>query len=65
MKLYEFICQDCSKEFEELLQDSSEVYCPQCSSKNVKRLLSAVKTSQTDAGSAENNSACAPGSGFS
>ena len=65
MKLYEFICQDCSKEFEELLQDSSEIYCPQCRSKNVKRLLSAVKTSQPNTGSAESNSACAPSSGFS
>ncbi|MFW6415335.1 MAG: FmdB family zinc ribbon protein [Thermodesulfobacteriota bacterium] len=65
MKLHEFVCRDCNKEFEELLQDSSEICCPNCNSKNVRKLLSAVKTSQPDAGASASGSACSPSSGFS
>ncbi|MFP4629869.1 MAG: FmdB family zinc ribbon protein, partial [Desulfohalobiaceae bacterium] len=46
MILHDFRCQDCGSLFEELLrssQETSNVTCPQCQSKQVKQLLSAVK----------------------
>ena len=43
MPIYEFACQKCRKEFEELLFNTSEtVRCPKCRSTRVKRLLSAT-----------------------
>ncbi len=65
MRLHEFVCQDCGMEFEELVNESLEIYCPKCNGKNTKKLVSAVKTSQANSSSGENNSACVPGSGFS
>lgn len=67
MILYEFICQDCQEQFEDLVSSiDQEVLCPKCKSKNVKRLLSAVKNraSNTTSGP-ERAAACPPGAGFS
>ncbi len=67
MILYEFICQDCQEQFEDLVSSiEQEILCPKCKSKNVKRLLSAVKNmaSNTATGT-ERAAACAPGAGFS
>jgi putative FmdB family regulatory protein len=64
MILYEFVCQDCRREFEELVGPSGtqDVACPNCQSANVKRVLSAV---QCRSGSSERQGssepACAPG----
>ncbi len=63
MILYEYVCKHCRKVFEELVRDESEaVSCPHCSSHDVERVLSAVK-SQSDGQGA--GSSCAPSSGFS
>ncbi|OGF45179.1 MAG: hypothetical protein A2452_12565 [Candidatus Firestonebacteria bacterium RIFOXYC2_FULL_39_67] len=60
MPLYEFACEKCKKEFEELLYnyDSSKVICPGCGSKKIARKLSAfgVKSGGTK-GSLEQNCA--------
>ena len=43
MPIYEFICQECGLEFEELLRSASlitEVSCPACESPDVARKLS-------------------------
>lgn len=72
MILYEFVCQDCHKEFEELIQGQGDkVQCPYCSSVRVKRLLSAVKGKSSalgaDLGGLSNSTAssCGQGAGFS
>lgn len=49
MPVYEYECQKCHREFEELVfSHDPEVCCPSCASAEVKRLLSvtAFKTSK-------------------
>ncbi len=42
MPLYEFVCDDCHAEFEELMHGAEEIpVCPHCGSKHVSRLISA------------------------
>ncbi|MBN1962609.1 MAG: zinc ribbon domain-containing protein [Deltaproteobacteria bacterium] len=48
MPIYEYKCEQCENEFEELVFSSTkEVQCPKCQSDKVHRLLSvtAIKTS--------------------
>jgi len=41
MPLFEYICQKCGEEFEELVLNASEkVKCPKCSSSRVKKKMS-------------------------
>jgi putative FmdB family regulatory protein len=40
MKLYDFLCNQCGKEFEDLVKDLSEARCPACQSDDVDRQLS-------------------------
>ncbi|MGQ9776239.1 MAG: FmdB family zinc ribbon protein [Thermodesulfobacteriota bacterium] len=41
MPIYEFHCDECNHEFEKLVFHSSEkIFCPQCHSKKVNRILS-------------------------
>ncbi|MFP4391481.1 MAG: FmdB family zinc ribbon protein [Desulfohalobiaceae bacterium] len=70
MILYDFQCQDCNLQFEELLssrQGLCNVTCPRCQSKQVRQLPSAAKgktgssKSAADAGA----SGCSPAAGFS
>jgi len=43
MPIYEYKCDKCKKEFEELVLGSSEkITCPECGSKKVGRLMSKV-----------------------
>lgn len=45
MPIYEFQCQECQKKFETLLASSAkvnEVSCPECQSKNIKKVISAT-----------------------
>lgn len=64
MLLYEFVCNSCGYEFEELIRDGkTSVSCPKCQSGDVKRLISAVKKQGNPSG--QSASACAPGGGFS
>ncbi len=41
MPIYDYLCQDCQKPFEEVLtlheHDKDEVKCPHCGSKNVEQ----------------------------
>jgi putative FmdB family regulatory protein len=44
MPIYEFKCNECNKQFETLLTSTakiSEVSCPGCQSKNIKKTISA------------------------
>ncbi len=40
MPLYEYTCQNCDHDFEELVLGNEGVECPQCQSTEVERLLS-------------------------
>lgn len=40
MPIFEYQCQRCGKEFEELIRVSKQVVCPHCGSENVKKLIS-------------------------
>ena len=44
MPLHEYFCNQCSKEFEELVfKDDEEVLCPHCGSDSADKLMSACK----------------------
>ncbi len=42
MPIFEYLCQTCEKSFETLVLsgDDKDVSCPECSDKNVQRLMS-------------------------
>jgi putative FmdB family regulatory protein len=67
MKLHEFLCQDCSRVFEEFVSDEHvSVQCPHCRSDRVKRVLSAVKGRSSRPSAEASAAGCAPGgAGFS
>ncbi len=43
MPIYEYVCEDCSHQFEELVssRDKTGPQCPKCNSVNVRKLMSA------------------------
>lgn len=41
MKLYDFHCNACGKDFEDLVQDVADARCPACKSGEVKKEISA------------------------
>jgi putative FmdB family regulatory protein len=41
LKMYDFKCNDCSKEFEKLTKGTEAVECPFCGSTQTERMLSA------------------------
>lgn len=44
MPIYEFVCNKCKEEFEELvLKEKEEVKCPKCNSTEVSKLMSACR----------------------
>jgi putative FmdB family regulatory protein len=54
MPIFEFICSDCNKPFEELVRSSSvvsEVVCPSCHSQNVKKKISTFASKVSGGGS--------------
>ena len=53
MPIYEFVCEKCHLEFEELFSSSSDngsVACPGCGSENTRKVFSAFATSDTGSG---------------
>ncbi len=68
MPLYEFKCESCSQQFEELLSfsDKSIPDCPECESKKVSKLVSAgaVRTKgSSDFSSSIPAPSCSPSGG--
>jgi putative FmdB family regulatory protein len=65
MPLFKYKCSVCNLEFEELVSfsQSQNVECPNCGSKNTKKLVS---TFATTTGSSKNSStnSCGGGSGY-
>jgi len=49
MPIYEYLCEDCGREFEELVRSagaSREVACPKCGGRNVGRQVSVFAARQ-------------------
>ena len=66
MRLYEFRCQKCLTDFEDLVRsDQDTVACPQCGSTRVTRLLSAVRNQSARPDGASSLGSCAAPGGFS
>jgi len=42
MPLYEYVCERCASEFEDLVFGSETPACPRCAAKQVRRVLSVV-----------------------
>ncbi|MDQ6992751.1 MAG: zinc ribbon domain-containing protein [Mariprofundus sp.] len=61
MPIYEFHCQACDCSFETLVRNSSEkVTCKQCSSPNIKKLISAHAIGSGIAETACGSAPCSP-----
>ncbi len=63
MPIFEYVCDDCEKQFEAiLLREDQEVRCPECSSRSVEKQLSTFAVSSGSANTAAPSSAaCGPG----
>jgi putative FmdB family regulatory protein len=44
MPIYEYRCDECNKEFEEVVLGEAEVQCPSCASKKTHKLMSTCRT---------------------
>ncbi len=45
MPLFEFVCQDCGKEFEDLVFSKNQAsHCPQCESQHLAKKISTINT---------------------
>lgn len=49
MPIFDFACQDCGSKFDLMISnaDKEKATCPNCSSKNIKQLLSEFHTGNT------------------
>ena len=67
MPLYEYKCNDCDYQFEELVSysKSNEMTCPNCGSEETQKLVSAFATIGSSASGGSSNSCSYSGSGFS
>ncbi len=70
MIMYDFQCNDCGLQFEELLRsmhECSNLACPSCRGKQIAKLPSAAKgrTSSAEPSSSPVLSGCSPSAGFS
>ncbi len=50
MKLYDFHCSACGKDFEELVREVSEARCPACGASEVEKQLSAFSVGRGGGG---------------
>jgi putative FmdB family regulatory protein len=48
MPIFEYVCRECSKEFEALVRGNVAVQCPACSSKKLEKQLSVFAATTTD-----------------
>jgi putative FmdB family regulatory protein len=51
MKLYDFHCNACGKDFEDLVQDVADARCPSCSARDVAKQISAFAVGGRTGGS--------------
>ena len=69
MPIYEYKCNRCGKEFEQLVFSSDredDIACPSCGRKDTSRVLSSFSQgSARTAGAGGRPSSCAPSGGFS
>ena len=49
MPMYDFVCTKCGHEFEELVKNNNEIFCPECGSLNVERKMSVPSPLKTGA----------------
>jgi len=61
MPIYEFYCDHCEVQFEELVRNGDRPLCPECSTNDVRRLLSsfAVHSSSPSLGGSGASKSCA------
>jgi len=64
MPIYEFFCDRCEVQFEELVRNGDKPRCPACSTNDVRRLLSRFAVHSTSAnlgggGASKSCSSCA------
>ncbi len=65
MPLFEYKCADCNTKYEVLHKSAtnlSDVSCPNCNSKNAKKLLSTFSASVSDSSSSSYSGGCENGS---
>lgn len=65
MPIFEYKCNDCGKKFDVLHKSSTnleEVICPDCQSKNHKKLLSSFSASTGSSSGFDSGSSCSDGS---
>jgi putative FmdB family regulatory protein len=61
MRLYDFGCNQCGQQFEELVKELSEARCPACSSADVAKQLSAFAIGGSSRSQPDPAPACAGG----
>lgn len=63
MPIYEYQCRECGNSFEAIvsINNTKEIRCSKCNSKNTKKLLSATVSMPSD----NSSGGCAPRGGFS
>lgn len=50
LKVYDFICADCGKEFEKLVKSIADIECPLCGSTHTQKQVSAPSFKVTGQG---------------
>jgi len=57
MPIFEYICNDCNKKFEELVfRSDAAVNCPDCKSSRVQKLVSAFSSTAVSSGGSSSSS---------
>jgi putative FmdB family regulatory protein len=65
MPVFEYKCNDCGRKFDVLHKSTAnleEIICPNCQSKNSKKLLSTFSASMGSSSSYDNAPSCSDGS---
>lgn len=63
MPMFEYICLECNKKFEELVMRQDEaVHCPECKSDHVAKQISTFSSSSLPTGGSCNASSCSKSS---